>query len=573
MLVQRKPHGNGLPEPLKTNLENQSGYDLSDVTVYKNSEMPAQLMAHAYAQGNEIHLAPGQEKHLPHEAWHVVQQKQGRVRETMQMKGIGVNDDVGLEKEADLMSMKAQRSPQPNGLGQLKKPTTGSKAVQRIKTVIVGEEHDQPKIMVKRLASNININFMPFGRSFSLTEKGWKKKATPSMIAAALIQQNGFVPPTSYKTILIRQMKDKDEIKKTMEIAERISMGKDSRWGTENGLLKKENGLSLIISNDLKSPGYKRTHIEDSKIRSDAAFLMNLSLINRYEFTPEDLISYYPNRSGIEILMRMDSGSYRDMTRSLNSGNVSERIREKWNELKGKNGLLGQVVPKAIGSERLKEYTPSKFFKREKEIWAAKTASNIKNGLKELYETAKKELKQNLGDDFKSPLEGQIGEELINMISDRNLKNQNGEESYEELEETMRKLRALASTSRTLSQLKGIAEYNRVFEEGYKKRYRKKNKREFKENKKKPLKTGYIVGDNHVEDVKAIKNSTPNDGPLKSLIDNSTLVSLSQYVNLRKDMKEAVTEAGRTKTFKVNPGMDENEALGYEMGDWGGNPL
>ena len=27
----------------------------------------------AYAQGSDIHLAPGQEQHLPHEAWHVVQ--------------------------------------------------------------------------------------------------------------------------------------------------------------------------------------------------------------------------------------------------------------------------------------------------------------------------------------------------------------------------------------------------------------------------------------------------------------------------------------------------------------------
>ncbi|MEM7041075.1 MAG: DUF4157 domain-containing protein [Bacteroidota bacterium] len=36
--------------------------------------------AHAYDQGTDIHIGPGQEKHLPHEAWHVVQQKQGRVR-------------------------------------------------------------------------------------------------------------------------------------------------------------------------------------------------------------------------------------------------------------------------------------------------------------------------------------------------------------------------------------------------------------------------------------------------------------------------------------------------------------
>jgi len=50
--------------------------------VHYNSDKPAQLQAHAYAQGTDIHLASGQEKHLPHEAWHVVQQKQGRVKPT-----------------------------------------------------------------------------------------------------------------------------------------------------------------------------------------------------------------------------------------------------------------------------------------------------------------------------------------------------------------------------------------------------------------------------------------------------------------------------------------------------------
>ncbi len=57
----------------------------------------------------DIHLGAGQEKHLPHEAWHVVQQKQGRVKPTMQMKGgVLVNDEMGLEKEADVMGQKAQ---------------------------------------------------------------------------------------------------------------------------------------------------------------------------------------------------------------------------------------------------------------------------------------------------------------------------------------------------------------------------------------------------------------------------------------------------------------------------------
>jgi hypothetical protein len=105
--VQRKENKTGMPDQLKSGVESLSGIDMSDVKVHYNSSQPAQLNAHAYAQGNQIHIAPGQEKHLPHEAWHVVQQKQGRVQPTKQLKGkVNVNDDAGLEKEADVMGNK-----------------------------------------------------------------------------------------------------------------------------------------------------------------------------------------------------------------------------------------------------------------------------------------------------------------------------------------------------------------------------------------------------------------------------------------------------------------------------------
>lgn len=109
--IQKKENNTGLPDQLKTGIEHLSGYSMDDVKVHFNSSKPAQLQAHAYAQGTDIHLAPGQERHLPHEAWHVVQQKQGRVKPTMQLKGkVDVNDDAGLEREADVMGEKVMRS-------------------------------------------------------------------------------------------------------------------------------------------------------------------------------------------------------------------------------------------------------------------------------------------------------------------------------------------------------------------------------------------------------------------------------------------------------------------------------
>ncbi len=97
----------GLPGQLRGGLEQLSGEDLSDVQVHYNSSKPAELEAHAYAQGNQIHLGPGQEEHLPHEGWHVVQQKQGRVKASGEVGGEPLNDDAHLEQEADEMGASA----------------------------------------------------------------------------------------------------------------------------------------------------------------------------------------------------------------------------------------------------------------------------------------------------------------------------------------------------------------------------------------------------------------------------------------------------------------------------------
>ncbi|AOY83341.2 DUF4157 domain-containing protein [Moorena producens JHB] len=111
--VQRQEEGKkaenktGLPDRLKEGIERMSGYDLSGVRVNYNSPKPAQLNAHAYTQGQGIEVAPGQERHLPHEAWHVVQQMQGRVRPTMEVNGVRVNGDRGLEQEADVRGKRA----------------------------------------------------------------------------------------------------------------------------------------------------------------------------------------------------------------------------------------------------------------------------------------------------------------------------------------------------------------------------------------------------------------------------------------------------------------------------------
>ena len=94
----------GIPKDMKKRFENMSGLSFDDVNVHYNSDKPAQLQALAYTQGNQVYVAPGQEHHLGHELGHVVQQKQGRVKPTLQLQGLSVNDDEKLEREADAMA-------------------------------------------------------------------------------------------------------------------------------------------------------------------------------------------------------------------------------------------------------------------------------------------------------------------------------------------------------------------------------------------------------------------------------------------------------------------------------------
>ena len=109
VIIQRKNNTN-LPDALKNGMEKLSGIAMDDVKVHYNSSQPAKLKAHAYAQGNQIYLGAGQEKHLAHEAWHVIQQKQGRVKPTLQRQGLNINDNAALEKEADVMGQRSMKN-------------------------------------------------------------------------------------------------------------------------------------------------------------------------------------------------------------------------------------------------------------------------------------------------------------------------------------------------------------------------------------------------------------------------------------------------------------------------------
>ncbi|WP_299494677.1 DUF4157 domain-containing protein [uncultured Shewanella sp.] len=105
-LVRDRYFGN-LPVELKAAMEAITGENLQRVRVHYNSPKPATVQAHAYAQGLDIYLAPGQEHHLPHELGHVVQQLKGMVKPTRTLNGFDINDDERLEQHATLLGEQA----------------------------------------------------------------------------------------------------------------------------------------------------------------------------------------------------------------------------------------------------------------------------------------------------------------------------------------------------------------------------------------------------------------------------------------------------------------------------------
>jgi len=143
---RRDENRTGLPDTIKAGVESLSGLSLDDVKVHYDSPKPAAVNALAYTQGADIYVGPGQERHLAHEAWHVVQQRRGRVRPTLQAKGVAINDDQSLEREADEMGPRVLRVPRAGTSGDGEPSATagrrpnrtpgGSRALGRVPAVI-----------------------------------------------------------------------------------------------------------------------------------------------------------------------------------------------------------------------------------------------------------------------------------------------------------------------------------------------------------------------------------------------------------------------------------------------------
>lgn len=112
--------GRPMPTDVRAKMERALGADFAGVRIHEGGEAQA-AGALAYTQGEQIHFAPGQydprssrgQELLGHELTHVVQQAQGRVAATAQAKGVALNDDASLEREADEIGARAARGEAP----------------------------------------------------------------------------------------------------------------------------------------------------------------------------------------------------------------------------------------------------------------------------------------------------------------------------------------------------------------------------------------------------------------------------------------------------------------------------
>lgn len=105
-----------LPDKLQSNMESSLGHDFSNVGIHTNSQQAVQMNARAFTQNEQVHFAPGEfnpnsskgQNLIGHEFTHVAQQRAGVVKPTKVLqKGVAINDNAGLENEADNFGRKA----------------------------------------------------------------------------------------------------------------------------------------------------------------------------------------------------------------------------------------------------------------------------------------------------------------------------------------------------------------------------------------------------------------------------------------------------------------------------------
>tara|TARA_A100001015_G_scaffold319996_1_gene444817 strand:- start:654 stop:2585 length:1932 start_codon:yes stop_codon:yes gene_type:complete len=155
-------------------MENVSGVDLSGVSIIRNSSEPEKLNAEALYRKNEVHSAPGKDKHIPHELGHAVQQAKSKVKATTTINGQKVNNDPKLETEADDLGKKAlSKSDSTTNTYQLKNKfnLTNANDINQRAEAQTKEEDNKPGLWNRLMSGVSSVG----GRISSFLGLGTKK--------------------------------------------------------------------------------------------------------------------------------------------------------------------------------------------------------------------------------------------------------------------------------------------------------------------------------------------------------------------------------------------------------------
>lgn len=319
-VVQQKAAGEGaqggggenqLPAQVLLMMSNAFGEDFSQVKVVPNSNEAKKAGALAFAQGMELHFAPGQFNPgsptglalIGHELTHVVQQRQGRVQANTEVEGMPVNDDPALEAEADRMGELAAQSISTGMAAAPATPSTLPPVAQRAAAPSAGQQGqesgsgkqgEEEQVEVEEQAKDLRFSELPpadekgegndGGDENKQGEEGGKAKPQQHKKAAQLAPatapageapatlapgtvvdiSNGFQPSPEVATYLAAQKKGYTEI--------------DARYGSiATGKLKvrqktkgSENGSTPAT--------YEFEGIQSLDYTGDAGFLKSLGI-------------------------------------------------------------------------------------------------------------------------------------------------------------------------------------------------------------------------------------------------------------------------------------------------------
>lgn len=286
--------GGGLPTQLKENMESMSGMDLSDVTVNYNSPKPKEMGALAYAQGNQIEIGPGQEKHLPHEAWHTVQQKQGRVQPNAQIqaKGLPLNNDLGLEKEADVMGEKASQGQASGNLSELL-------STIEVRDDVIQQQATLPNVVI----GNVNATTTPAGTP---------NRIPPRVNTQVNVTINNWHPPMNFVTFSIEGAGGGNG---TATIN-----GGATHQTTSGGILNLKGGTQTSPGNagNLKLIA----HLGTTKLAESNAFSVS-SIVQNFSVALKSIVNSGTKR-GIKVSnsWTSDSGNIADLDEAMRSEQV-----------------------------------------------------------------------------------------------------------------------------------------------------------------------------------------------------------------------------------------------------------